>query len=330
MLRSNYPACNISLSTHFKEQDVKFNLPVDNYIEADRTMDMTQPKNYAFYERYYKALLDAINKDAICLSVGGDNYCYDGWRRWNPILDKCVETGAKNILWACSIEPYMLTGEMCAELRKFTYITTRESLTHRALMEKEIASIPVIDSAFSLKRPDCVAINLSMLVFRRNEKIFDSIKALAAFILENTGFDILLLPHVVMPMDNDYEILSRLYDSFAATDRIMLVPGSYSAAQYKFLVSHCRFGVFARTHAAIAAYSSGVPAISIAYSVKAGGIAGDLGMDAYNIPLDKAAESGNLIRLFTKIMNDEDKLTAALKDKSKSMKTQDAICGMLF
>jgi polysaccharide pyruvyl transferase WcaK-like protein len=329
MLRDNYPDSKICLSTHFKAQDMEFNLPVDKYIEADKTMDMTQPKDYVFYKQYYSALLNAIDKDAVCLSVGGDNYCYDGWRRWNPILDKCKETGAKNILWACSIEPLMLTGEMCAELKKFTHITTRESLTHDALLEKGISSIPVMDSAFSLRRSECVAINLSMLVFRRNEKIFESIKTLAVFILENTDFDILLLPHVVMPMDNDYEILKRLHDSFDRTDRIMLIPASYSAAQYKFIVSRCRFGVFARTHAAIAAYSSGVPAISIAYSVKAAGIAHDLGMAGYNIQLDDAAESGNLIKLFTKMMADENKLAAALKEKTKFIKAQNSLCGIL-
>jgi polysaccharide pyruvyl transferase WcaK-like protein len=331
MLRDNYPGCLISLATHFREQDLQFNLPVDEYIEADKTMDMTRTKDYEFYKLYYRNLLQAVDSGAICLSVGGDNYCYDGWRRWNPILDKCKEAGAKNILWGCSIDPDMLTNDMCAELKKFTCITARESFTQAALLEKGIQSILVMDSAFSLNRSDCVAINLSMLVFRRNENIFTSVKALIDFILKNTAFDILLLPHVVMPMDNDYEILSRLYASFPETERIMLLPDSYSAAQYKFIVSNCRFGVFARTHAAIAAYSSGVPAISIAYSIKAAGIARDLGLGGYNISLNDAAFGDNLIKLFTKMTADEDKINAVLKcGMNKSVKTPEALCNMLF
>jgi hypothetical protein len=329
MLRDNYPACKISLATHFMEQDLRFNLPVDQYIEADKEIDMARVKDYTFYKQYYKNLLNAVHRDAVCLSVGGDNYCYDGWRRWNPILDKCVEQGAKNILWACSIDPYMLTGEMCAELKKFTRITARESLTREALLKKGIPAILVPDSAFSLKRADCVAVNLSMLVVRRNENIFTGVRELIDFILKNTAFDILLLPHVVMPMDNDYEILSRLYDSFPKTGRIMLLPGDYSAAQYKFIVSHCRFGVFARTHAAIAAYSSGVPSISIAYSVKARGIARDLGLGAYNISLEEAARGGSLVKLFTKIMSRENEVSAVLKN-GEPVKLTEELCRTLF
>ncbi|MDR0681975.1 MAG: hypothetical protein LBG15_09050, partial [Dysgonamonadaceae bacterium] len=41
LLRKNHPGCKISLATHFMEQDLRFNLPVDEYIEADKTLDMT-------------------------------------------------------------------------------------------------------------------------------------------------------------------------------------------------------------------------------------------------------------------------------------------------
>ena len=42
------------------------------------------------------------------------------------------------------------------------------------------------------------------------------------------------------------------------------------------IISKCRFFVVARTHATIAAYSTGVPTIVISYSVKSRGIARDL------------------------------------------------------
>ena len=57
-----------------------------------------------------------------------------------------------------------------------------------------------------------------------------------------------------------------------------MAPYKLSAAEYKYLIAHCRFGVFARTHAAIAAYSSGIPCVTIGYSVKAQGIGNDMGM----------------------------------------------------
>ena len=49
-----------------------------------------------------------------------------------------------------------------------------------------------------------------------------------------------------------------------------------NAAQIKQVISECRFFLGARTHATIAALSSVVPTVSIAYSAKAKGINQDL------------------------------------------------------
>jgi colanic acid/amylovoran biosynthesis protein len=49
-----------------------------------------------------------------------------------------------------------------------------------------------------------------------------------------------------------------------------------NATQLKYIISQCRFFIGARTHATIAAMSTGVPCTSIAYSVKARGINRDL------------------------------------------------------
>ncbi|HEU0305515.1 MAG TPA: polysaccharide pyruvyl transferase family protein [Lysobacter sp.] len=54
------------------------------------------------------------------------------------------------------------------------------------------------------------------------------------------------------------------------------MPHELNAAQIKYVISQLRFFIGARTHSTIAALSSGIPTVSIAYSVKARGINRDL------------------------------------------------------
>jgi polysaccharide pyruvyl transferase WcaK-like protein len=54
------------------------------------------------------------------------------------------------------------------------------------------------------------------------------------------------------------------------------VPGNIGARQVKWVISKCRYFIGARTHATVAAFSTGVPTISIAYSKKARGINRDI------------------------------------------------------
>jgi colanic acid/amylovoran biosynthesis protein len=55
-----------------------------------------------------------------------------------------------------------------------------------------------------------------------------------------------------------------------------MMDSTLNAAQIKQVISQCRFFIGARTHATIAALSSIVPTVSIAYSIKAKGINQDL------------------------------------------------------
>jgi len=54
------------------------------------------------------------------------------------------------------------------------------------------------------------------------------------------------------------------------------MPAHFNASQIKQVISQLRCFIGARTHATIAALSTGVPTLSIAYSVKAKGINKDL------------------------------------------------------
>jgi polysaccharide pyruvyl transferase WcaK-like protein len=57
---------------------------------------------------------------------------------------------------------------------------------------------------------------------------------------------------------------------------VVLLPPKYNAAETKWIISKMTIFAGARTHSTIASLSSGVPTLSMAYSIKAVGINRDL------------------------------------------------------
>ncbi|WP_312811721.1 polysaccharide pyruvyl transferase family protein [Sedimentibacter sp.] len=331
LIKKNYPDGYIILSTHFKEQDVEFGIDVHEYCERDMyyvELDKTSSEKGKYDKFIYKSAIDKIDKDTICMSVGGDNYCYDNWRRWKAIHERAVEVGAKSVLWSCSIEPSMLCDEMLDTLKFHILITARESITYNSLLKKGLKNVVLCsDVAFLLdkkevKLPDnfikgnTLGINLSPLIVRREERkgiIVQNILNVIDYVINKTNMNIAFIPHVVMPMDNDYELLSELYKYIDKKDRTCLISYKLNASEYKYIISQCRFGIFARTHATIAGYSSGVPILALGYSVKAKGIAFDLGCEDYVVPLDGFTEERTLEKRLIELIFNENNIRSILE-----------------
>jgi colanic acid/amylovoran biosynthesis protein len=123
-----------------------------------------------------------------------------------------------------------------------------------------------------------------------------------------------LIPHVTWREDNDLVPLSRIYEVYKHSGRVVLVGGEYRAPQLKYLISRCRLFVGARTHATIAAYSTGVPTLALGYSVKARGIARDLFGDenALVIPVQGLESDRQLISAFEEFRERESELRVHL------------------
>ncbi len=326
-LKNIYPDYPIYLSTHFKEQDVEFNLPVDVYLERD-TSYVTLDKNSSVKGKYdakiYASTIAAIDEDTICYSIGGDNYCYGTWHRWKTIHDVAIKRGAKDILWGCSIEPGLLedrsTG-LAEHLASFERIVARESITYNALIKAGLNNVEFKpDAAFALekkatelpknyKEKETVAINLSPLIIRKEVKsgdVLNSYMKVIDHIIQHTDLNILLIPHVRCAVDDDLIPLKVLYEKYSETDRVALPDKHLSAAECKYLIAGCKYGIFARTHASIAAYSSGVPCVVVGYSVKARGIAKDLGMEQFVVPVEELENNDRLLKVFLKLSSESD------------------------
>lgn len=239
--------------------------------------------------RYLK-MMRIAPEDVILYEIGGDNYCYPEMVEDLILANRVFcKKGFETILVGCSIEPDSIPSHLCT----YSHIIARESLTYDAL---KAAGIPkerltlARDPAFTLTAevntalPEgflprrTIGINLSPMaqgVEARSGVTMESCKALIRHIIETSNAQVALIPHVVWATNDDRVPLQELYEHFADTGRVVMI-GDHSAKELKYIISQCSLFIGARTHATIAAYSSGVPTLVLGYSVKSRGIARDL------------------------------------------------------
>ncbi|MDR1062241.1 MAG: polysaccharide pyruvyl transferase family protein, partial [Clostridiales bacterium] len=330
LLRRRSPGCRITLSTHFAEQDREFGLDADELVEraagaapaGGGARAVAPPAGYSAYEEIYAPTIGKIGPGSVCLHTGGDNYCYKNWQRWAAIHCAALARGAASVLWSCSVDPEMADAEMLGALRSHHLITAREESTYNFLVGAGLANVVrVSDIAFSLvpepvapedfELDNYVTVNASPLVFRRNPRALPAYQALLDFILSETDMGVALVPHVVQPVDDDREALRALDDRGSGCVR--LVPGNLSAGQLKTIIGKSRLCVAARTHAAIAAYSSCVPALAVSYSPKSRGIADDVQMGGYVADVGGITGGTELADAFRAMLEERDALAARLE-----------------
>ena len=240
------------LNSFRKKDDIEFG--IDNIIKTICEPEVINPNeainhfgdcSYNTSDMGLTKMLKLLSKDSIALSIGGDNYCYgDNLRyllkRYNAILS---ENEIKTALIGCSIEAEVLGNkETVEDLNRYNLIVARESLTYNALKEtgidKNLHLIP--DTAFLLDKtelplPECfiedntIGINLSPLVQNlenENNITFKNFQNLIEHILNNTRYNIALIPHVCWDESNDVAPLTELYNLYSNTNRVCLIQES--------------------------------------------------------------------------------------------------------
>jgi colanic acid/amylovoran biosynthesis protein len=223
---------------------------------------------------------------------------------WTGYVDNAVDLGKPVSLWAASVGPFTakpyVERFIVEHLAKYSALSVRESATHSYLDNLGVATELVADPAFTMApepfdhetmMPEgadgCLGLNFSPLIrgYRKTESSRQALDVeiiqFVEQIIRSTDLGVLFVPHVG-PLDggaenSDYHYMKGLIEQAGLNkSRVRLAPPNLNAAQLKHLISHCRFFIGARTHATVAALSTGVPTTSIAYSVKAKGINQDL------------------------------------------------------
>ncbi|OPH56682.1 hypothetical protein BC351_27460 [Paenibacillus ferrarius] len=274
-------------------------------------------ESYALGKIHNNIVKHISNMD-ICLSIGGDNYCYGEQPGWYEINRRVKAQGKKLVLWGCSIGKEDMSERKLEDLKLFDLILARETLTYDMLKSKGLRNVELCaDAAFTMEKEELelpsgwqegntVGLNFSPLVWKKNEKSQTAVRDLITHIINTTDMTIALTPHVIEGGNNDYEVLQKYYEEFQHTGRVILLPNHLNAIQYKGYIARMRFFIGARTHATIAAYSNYVPTMVLGYSVKSKGIAQDIfGEEKLVLGIEEISDGAKLQSKFDEMVKDE-------------------------
>ena len=253
----------------------------------------------------YRAALQTLTRDDILVSIGGDVYCYEDMQKRIRLHNLARHYAGGSILLGCSIEPKLLRSKALL----------RDLPDSAFLLEPRGAEIPEV-----FQPHNTVGINVSPLLLRRarNAKlILGNLIALIDTILRTTDSAVALIPHAVQNGNDDRDPLKELYAAFQGSGRVCLIKDQ-SASQLKSIIALCSSFIGARTHAVIAAYSSGVPTLALGYSVKAKGLAEDIfGVDTpYVLPIENIADETAVTRRWIRLRSHAPEITETLRAKT--------------
>lgn len=268
--------------------------------------------------------LDPQYQNDIAFSIGGDNYC-DFGNQLAMYNKRFNETGCKTALIGCSIDDRIFENPKAIEdLKRFSFITARETITHENLKQRGIEASLIPDSAFILETKevvlegDYIGINGSNII--DNEMSYNNYVNLIKHILENTNYKVLLIPHVVQKYNNDMVFLNRLKEEIN-NERVELLEETDCIA-LKGYISKCKMLICSRTHCSIAGYSSNVPTLVIGYSTKSKGIAKDIfgTYENYVVPYTDLKSENDLIDSFKWLSSNQKKIRKHLEEFMPSYK----------
>jgi len=254
----------------------------------------------------YKDVKPYLDEAKAVLSVGGDNYSLDYGRLpkiCTDLDDLVIARGKPLVIWAASVGPFDRNPRyeryMMNHLRK-VHILARETATIEYLARHQLTEnvYRVADPAFLMEpvqpmeekgRVDvehgAIGLNLSPLMGRflgdGNRENWIRISGdIISKILGKTDGKIYLIPHVTgNPANDDYLFLKNVVSRIShrkERDRIVLIGPVFNASETKWIISKMTVFAGARMHSTIAALSSCVPTLLLAYSMKAEGVSKDI------------------------------------------------------
>ena len=298
---------------------------------------------------------------ACALELGGDNYSLDYGRPWDYVsADRWLaKRGVPVVLWGASVGPFEIDAEfapvMHAHLKTLAGIFVRETASRDYLARHGItANVHLVaDPAFCMTPSEpanpvlrelvmdgMIGINISPLVARFSgtggdieawrQKSAEMIVQAA----QRTARALLLVPHVGSPIpgEDDYAFMDSLAAMVAPRVQVpvRVAPVGLSAAELKWLIGQCSVFAGARTHSTIAALSSGVPTLSLSYSVKAIGINQDIfGHQKFCKPV-KTIEVEDFAGTIAQMLENEAAIRADLAARLPEVKTRARSAGPLL
>lgn len=300
--------------------------------------------------------LTAIRDTDLVVDLSGDMLTEDygphvAYSHFLPILT-ALAMGRPVMLCAQSIGPFKLTRGLARFiLKRVSLITVREAISFNYLQGLNIPQANVVqtaDLAFMLEPAADLTVNeiatkegmeatelpllgvsLSNLVSTHYRKrnamapeagFYNVMAATLDEIAQQHKLQVVFIPHVTGPRPAaDDRIIARELQQ-RMSSKAIVIQGDYTPDILKGLIRRCSFYFGARMHANIAALSSGIPTLAIAYSHKTAGIMQLLGQDDYVCDI-AALDTNELPSVFTRLVNDQAGIRDMLAARARTLKT---------
>ena len=267
-----------------------------------------------------------------------------------PIL-RALVLGRPYYLCAQSIGPFSLTRPLATFLlKRARAITAREAITRDYVLNLGVRPENLeqtADLAFLLQPSDAahaasilegegvarasrpvLGISVSHLMetqFRKRNgnRDYRSLMALALRqFARETGAMILFVSHVTgpSPAKNDRVISASIRDMLGSDIPAFVLAGDYRPETLKSIIAACDIFCGARMHANIAALSSFVPTVAIAYSHKTTGIMADCGVSELVAPIE-SVDVDSLVKMLRTAFSDRDALSQRLRERIPAIRS---------
>ena len=361
LFSQRYPDCSFVLASLSPEADRKVNWSFPLEIIPGRGPGCHTGRGTPWYERrrytWYRPsarwrvplapLVEAAPSCDVILSIGGDNYTTDyGYPDYFLNIIALAKGLRKPVvIWGASVGPFPNEARwepVWERLRAVDLITARESLTLEYLKEHGLGDRVklVADPAFVLPpRPvdltpfwpggEVVGLCMSPLMLRLAERegnrLDVAVVRFVRWLVDELGLTVLLIPHVMgghNQDEEDYACAQALYALVERPGGVAVAPESLSAAEYKHIISQCRYMISARTHAVVAGYSTGVPTLALSYSQKARGMCLDLFGHTDYLVEGHTAGVGELQGAFERLARDRETVGARLAEINEDLVTR--------
>lgn len=301
----------------------KFSLFGENYEVNDLKVKYKSP---LFYIKYLKVIIES---DLVFDFTGGDSFTdIYGKSRFlkESFLKKIVIwCNKKLILGPQTIGPFKSTwikNIACSIMKKSKQVYTRDEVSFEYVKEMKMSAIITTDVAFMLPAENVdikkennildVGINISGLLwnggYTRNNQFglkFDYQIYIKKIIetFRDMRAKIYLIGHVLPKEDNspedDYAVCKKIHEQYPDT---VLAPRFKTPMEAKGYIANMDFFIGSRMHATVAAFSTKVPTVPVAYSRKFQGLYGSLGYD-YVIDAKKETLEDAITKTFNYVEN---------------------------
>ena len=232
-----------------------------------------------------------------------------------PFSDRICRIIAKKMMDSCSdifVRDHM-SYELCCK------------------MGQKQKTTEVIDVALALPYKELVqktnknaGVNVSGLLYNDRSNRFGLTIDYREFIdncvkmLQDKGYTVHLIPHVILKEESGEDDFLACKNVHSLYPNTVLTEKFISPIDAKNYISGMDIFTGARMHATIAAISSGVPVIPIAYSRKVNGLYGNLNYSYFIDAKDNGLDTNDAISVFEKYLNELDKMRIAI-DNAKEI-----------